>query len=391
MADQHGKNLEIEALRGISVLMVIVYHSGNLLFWSDKVEKSQLALWGGVDIFFAISGFVIARAFAARLRNAWVAGNFGREAGAFFIRRIFRIIPSAWLWMLVMLALSISFNSTGVFTTPAANISDFIAVALNISNIHFARCLNQTDGALLCGNNGIYWTLSLEEQFYLLFPLIVLLRPKWVVAISASWLVCMQAALIMMNFRAPFLYLIRADAVLLGVCIAYFSVTRMHREIEPKWLHKTGLAMIAAPALIACVAFSSFGVAPIGQPELRPYTMMVSVIGALAVWVASYDRGYLFPANKLRVALAYIGARSFAIYLIHNPVYWATRELWARLLPGTHFDHTHTALFIATAVLLIWLLSELNYRFIEMPLRDLGSHLARRLSRAGSSAIGVSG
>ncbi|WP_122169277.1 acyltransferase family protein [Burkholderia stabilis] len=301
----HQKNLEIEALRGISVLMVIVYHSGNLLFWSDKVEKSQLALWGGVDIFFAISGFVITRAFAARLRNAWSSGTFSREAGAFFVRRIFRIIPSAWLWMAVMLVLSITFNSTGVFTTPAANISDFVAVALNISNIHFARCLNQTDGALLCGNNGIYWTLSLEEQFYLLFPLIVLLRPKWIAVVSALWLICMQAALIMMNFRAPFLYLIRADAVLLGMCIAYFSVTRAQREIEPKWLQKTGLSMVAAPVLIACVACASVGVAPIGQPEMRPYTMMVSIIGAIAVWVASYDRGYLFPARETLINSAW--------------------------------------------------------------------------------------
>src|SRR5579859_1235266 len=118
----HQKNQEIEALRGAAVMLAVFSHGGNLLFWSDRIEKSLLAFWGGVDIFFAISGFVIATAFAQRIRHANEHGNFARTIGAFFVRRIFRIWPTAWLWIGVVLLLSIGFNSTGIFSTPAANV-----------------------------------------------------------------------------------------------------------------------------------------------------------------------------------------------------------------------------------------------------------------------------
>ncbi|WP_322080177.1 acyltransferase family protein [Burkholderia cenocepacia] len=372
MADQHGKNLEIEALRGIAVILAIVSHLGNLLYWSDGIEQSQVAFWGGVDVFFAISGFVIANAFEGRMRSARAQGEFVREVGAFWVRRIFRIWPTAWLWIVIALAMSIVFNRSGIFGTPEANVSDLIAIVANVSNVHFARCLDQSN--LLCGNNGQYWSLAVEEQFYLVFPLLILLPRKWFVCLAALVVVGWQAALMAMHWQSPYLYLMRVDSIFLGVALAYFAGTARYQKWRPTWAANR----FAAPLILLALLM-----APVHTSDYRPYTMMVSIAGAVLVWLASYDRGYLLDDGRMRRMLAWIGARSFALYLAHNPVFWFTRELWSRIEPGTTFDHTYATPFLATAIPLMLVLADLNYRFIESPLRRLGARLANHVEPHG--------
>jgi peptidoglycan/LPS O-acetylase OafA/YrhL len=95
IAEKHSKNIEIEALRGIAVIIAVISHLGSLLVWNDYFGKTSLAFWGGVDIFFCISGFVITTAFRDRIILAKLSGDYKREVKSFFIRRIYRIIPSA--------------------------------------------------------------------------------------------------------------------------------------------------------------------------------------------------------------------------------------------------------------------------------------------------------
>jgi peptidoglycan/LPS O-acetylase OafA/YrhL len=370
------KNQEIEALRGVAIILAVISHAGNLLVWTNRIEQSQLAFWGGVDIFFVISGFVIASAFAQHIAHARESGNFIGATGSFFVRRIFRIWPTAWLWISVTLLLSIYFNATGIFGTPAANISDLVSIVLNVSNIHFARCISQTDGALLCGNNAQYWSLSVEEQFYILFPLLILLPRKAFYCLTALVVIGWQAAFFCTHWKSTTLFLMRPDSIFLGVSLAWFAAGSRCRDIEPRW--SKGRLALPVLALI-------FLITPVHTGPYRPYTMMVSVVGASMVWMASYDRSRLIADGWVRMALAWVGARSFAIYLIHNPVFWFTRELWARVRPGAAFDHHYAIPFLATALPMLLLLAEINYRVIEMPLRGVGARLANLLSQKKKS------
>jgi peptidoglycan/LPS O-acetylase OafA/YrhL len=185
------RNLEIEALRAVAILIVLVGHTPTLLYWKPP-EFAYTEWFGGVDLFFVISGFVIASAFYDDLHVAARENDerYWRLVGAFWIRRAFRIIPASWLWLAISLVLSLSFNQLGIFGTPLGNVGDFISVALNVANFHFTQCaVNHT--TTWCGWNGVYWSISLEEQFYLVFPLLMFLPKRWLAALLAAIVVLM--------------------------------------------------------------------------------------------------------------------------------------------------------------------------------------------------------
>jgi peptidoglycan/LPS O-acetylase OafA/YrhL len=118
----------------------------------------------------------------------------------------------------------------------------------------------------------------------------------------------------------------------------------------------------------------------------------IALLSALLVWIASYNRDYLLPAGGLQRLMAWIGSRSYGIYLIHIPAYLLVRELIFRLqAAGLPSPAGHPMVTVIIALGLIVLLSELNYRLIEMPMRNRGADLVARLgaSRAAVSSSGA--
>lgn len=378
------KNYEIEALRAIAVFLPVMGHLGNLLFWYPEIGNWSYGLWAGVDIFFCISGFVIANAFyktfysAARLEDK---STFVKEMVSFYIRRAYRIFPSAMLWLMIVSVLSVTFNQTGIFGSLKANIFDGLSVAMFISNIHFASCYASTLGNKLCGSNGIYWSISLEEQFYFLFPFLFFLKLRWILWLGAA--VLLGTGLMYFN-TSSFLHVLytRMDGILLGVCLAIFKNSKAYTLIEPKFLATSALKYFTAIALIGAILVtpSNGGVIPF-------VFTMVTLLCTITVWLGSYQGGYLFPEGKIRSILAYVGARSFAIYLVHNPSFWLTREIWSRIEGvGFEFNSHYNIRFCVTAIILIAVFAELNYRLIETPLRKRGIEKSKRYlaSKAGT-------
>jgi peptidoglycan/LPS O-acetylase OafA/YrhL len=112
---------------------------------------------------------------------------------------------------------------------------------------------------------------------------------------------------------------------------------------------------------------------------------MVALISGLLVWLASYDAGYLLRPGVASRALSWLGARSYAIYLIHIPAFFLVREIFYRLAGGNgSFGDSHFWPFVLTAGALILLLAELNYRLVEVPLRNRGATVAKRMMSAES-------
>ncbi|MDB6441873.1 MULTISPECIES: acyltransferase [Pseudomonas] len=374
--------MDIELLRAVAVIGVLFHHIQGMPFpggWPGLAALSgSFQLWWGVDLFFAISGFVIGRSLIPQLRGCASLRQFWVATRAFWIRRAFRLLPSAWLWLLLVLLAAFFFNRSGAFGSVQANVQATLAGVLQFANLRFADAFMRYE----YGASFVYWTLSLEEQFYLILPLLVF--------VSRRYLVWVLLAIVLVQFftwRAVWLSVVRTDALALGVLLSIWSLRPGYWRFEPRWLRWPGLGVALLAGLGGVMAWLATE-----QFNLSFYRLgVIAVLSAVLVWVASYDRDYLLPRSPLKAALTWVGSRSYGIYLIHVPVFFLLRELWFRLAPlGSPDLASHPWLALACGLSLIGLLSELNYRLVEMPMRNRGARLVERL-RAAPCVLPVSG
>ncbi|TKA92305.1 MULTISPECIES: acyltransferase family protein [Halopseudomonas] len=372
----NGRILDIEVLRGLAVIGVVIHHARDNLFTWSSSGLERLAVyfggWVGVDLFFVISGFVIARTLLPQLQARGNDQSAVRITLAFWIRRAWRLLPSAWLWLLIMLLGAVVFRDTGTFGDLRANLEATVAGFLNVANLRFLDTFMQSE----YGASFVYWSLSLEEQFYFLLPLVVLLSRRWLVPVLiliVLYQLLQERTLAMMVFRC--------DGMLLGVLLAIWSRHPSYQLAKPEILQTLPLkGTIPLLFLLGCLAL-------LGSDELRVTTHRVSVITLLCVllvWIASYNENLLMPA-PLHGVFTWLGARSFAIYLIHIPAFFLTREIWSRMNPGNVANSDDFLLYLLTAGGLIIVCSELNHRWVEQPLRRKGRAIAQRMMNETTS------
>jgi peptidoglycan/LPS O-acetylase OafA/YrhL len=377
-----GRIADIEVLRAVAVIFVLIEHIRLNLFPWVGGEHERLYIyfgfWSGVDLFFTISGFVIARSLLPTLQTA---GNIGAALNAtiaFWVRRAWRLLPSAWLWLGLIMACVIAFNRSHAFGSFHANFEGVIAAVLDVANFR----VMMTFGRFETGAAFPYWSLSLEEQFYILLPLAVLIGRRWlpymlIAGVLAQLFVTRSGA--GTSLLGLILNQLRSDALMLGVLIALWSAHPTYRLFEPSGLRARPIVGFLVFGmlifLLAAISSASFHIVwfQIG---------LVAVLSAVLVLVASYDQDYLCSWAPVKSLMLWIGSRSYAIYLIHIPVYLATREIWFRIEPaGTVFDRTYGLRFALTAFPLLLLLADVNYRFIEVPFRRRGARIAQRITQ----------
>ena len=363
---------DIEILRAFAVMLVVVEHMHfNLFAWNSPALASFYSVfggWTGVDLFFAISGFVIARDLVPRLQAAGRRQDYFSVTLVFWVRRGWRLLPSAWMWLLLILLASVYLNRSGAWGSVANNVDMVVTAALQIANFHVAHVF----GEQFAGAAFVYWSLSLEEQFYLLLPLLVFVSRQWLPYVLAL-LVVPQ---LFLQRETALLALVRTDALFLGVLIALWQRQPSYALFQPRFLANPAAALAAVLLLVGALAC----VGSRGLVIIEYHYGLVTCLAGLLVLIASYDGDYFARPRWLRALLLWVGTRSYALYLIHMPSYFLTRELWLRLAPaGTRFNSDYTWEFLATALVLLLGLSELNYRFLELPLRRRGVAIAGRM------------
>lgn len=364
---------DIEMLRGFAVLFVVIYHASDALFtWSTPAMARFYAYFSGgfgVDLFFAISGFVIARDLVPRLQSSKEGMDAMRITLAFWVRRAWRLWPSAWLWLFVILLASVFFNETGSFGSFRVNFEATVAAVMQVANLRFAEAFMVRD----YGASYPYWSLSLEEQFYLIFPLAVLLSKRWL-----PYLLMVVVLYQIFAVRTLMGMSLRTDALALGVLIALWSDHPSYRLCQPEFLRRY-LGVVLLAGFFVCLGALSSG----GLNIVSIRIGLIALLSAGLVWVASYNCNYLCPSGFFKSVMSWIGARSYAIYLIHVPAFFITREIWFKLdVDGAGFGSDYFYPFILTSAGLILVLSDLNYRFVETPLRIYGKGVAQRLQKA---------
>lgn len=367
------KNLEIEQLRAIAICLVLVAHVILLspFIYERVVPLFQYASFGvGVDLFFCISGYVVAAAYCDYFDRYRGREQFWPAARAFWLRRCYRLLPSAWLWVMISLICAVYFNRSGVFMSVEQNLKSALAIFSFTANIaHMYGWL---------APNNVYWSLALEEQFYVLLPLFLLVVSGRRARIFALLLlIAVQFPMARNPFgdlTSQYLASFRIDGFAWGILIFMFSRSAWFRRLEPRILKYKPLALIATLVLLYLL---------VAVPALLfswSINMgLLAMIAAALVWLASYGEGYLFGYRGLTRLMTWLGARSYGIYLIHLPVFHITHEAATRYLQATAQEYSVAVVpfLLAFAGALIIFLAELNFRYIEEPLRRIGSERAR--------------
>jgi peptidoglycan/LPS O-acetylase OafA/YrhL len=351
---------EIEVLRALAVGGVMIHHSyGNLLVAPHRILGFILRhvdLSTGVDLFFAISGFVIARSLLPTLREADELPAFWTVAASFWIRRAWRLLPSAWLWLLVTLVLSACFNRAGLFGSVRTNAWATVAGVLDFANVRFADAF----GRYHYGASFAWWSLSLEEQFYLVLPPLAFLCRRWLPLVLLP-IVAWQ----FQSHRTLLLMVLRTDAIIMGVLLACWE---RHRSFNRAGAFLCRLPQVArygvAIGLLAGLVSQRHTLEPFGVG-------LMALFSTALVFLAAQASGLIMQAGAVRGFFVWAGARSYAFYLIHIPAYFTARELWFRI--GTPSNELPVLL---TASFILLICAELNWRWVERPLRHHGKAIA---------------
>jgi peptidoglycan/LPS O-acetylase OafA/YrhL len=245
---------------------------------------------------------------------------------------------------------------------------DVLATIAQVQNFRVFDCMNHSVPPS-CGAFVLYWSLSLEEQFYLLLPFVLWFLPRRVVPMLLIAVVLSQ--IFIERAFAGMLWLIRTDAICIGVLIALFSATKVYAALTPALLRHRPLAW---GLLAVCCGI----IASVDAPNahfVRASVGMVAALSGILVWSASYDSGFAIPDGLLRRFLIYFGGRSYGLYVVHYSANW----LISKLAEVTGLDDP-TGYFRLLAIPTAILFAELNYRFVETPLRKYGAGVATRLA-----------
>jgi len=347
---------EIDGLRAVAVLPVILFHAGFSVFSGGFV---------GVDVFFVISGYLI----TTIILREQAEGRF--SILAFYERRARRILPALFVVIAACLPLA------WIFMFPEA-LAEFgksmAATSLFSSNILFWRERGYFETAAELKPLLHTWSLAVEEQYYIFFPIAVMLLWRFGVrALFGLILVAALASFVLSDWASTrllsanfFLLPTRAWELLAGSLVAIWL---SRRPGLTAWRGELGGAV--GLALIAAAIFWVDETTPFpGRATLLP------VVGTVLLILCAGPATLVGRFLVLR-PLVWVGLISYSAYLWHQPLF-AFARLGSPNNPGA-------SLMLALAALALFL-AWLTWRFVETPFRDRS-----RVSRRTIFAISIAG
>ena len=284
-----SRQLSLDGVRAMAILIVVAYHTAT-----SKLPGG----WAGVDLFFVLSGYLITRNLLAE--QAW-SGRI--DIPRFYLRRALRLLPA--------FAMLLGFELLRALTEPAHKRE--ILGSIGIAASYMMNWCRAFDWAPQ-GHLGHSWSLAMEEQFYLLWPLALLLLrrralPWLLLAIAAITLWRLHLSLAGAVFERTYNgFDTHADTLLLGCVLALLPG-------QDALVRRAGRSVLLPLALLGGIA--------VGAPLYSMGTQAVglSLSGIAAAWIVLAARGDGWLARKLsHRRLAYVGQISYGWYLWHFPL-----------------------------------------------------------------------
>lgn len=337
------KRHEIDGLRSIAVLPVILFHAGIGIFRGGFV---------GVDVFFVISGYLITSLILLEQQS----GSF--SLARFYERRARRILPALFLVMLICIPLSWALMSPAQMKFFSRSL---IHVSLFTSNMFFGDNSGYFDMASSAKPLLHTWSLAIEEQFYLLFPLLLMLTAQWKRFHRVGMLIFLALLSLAVSYwmsehdrgKAFYFFPARIWELLIGSLIAFYLLSRSHGE--PLWrsnlLGAAGIGMLA----IAICSYSE------NTPYPSLYALLPTIGAALIIIYATADT--IVGKILCTRLLTSMGLISYSAYLWHYPIF-----SFLHIHGITDFSLSLSSALIALTLLLAYA----SWRYVEQPFRDAG-------------------
>ena len=354
-----GRVPGLDGLRGVAVVWVVAFH-----LWPDVVRGG----WLGVSLFFTLSGYLI-----LGLIDAEVSATGRLRLGRFMARRVRRLMPASLLTISATVAL------TAVLTdAPLREIGlDALTAVLNVFNWRSATDPGGYAAIFEVAASPLehFWSLAIEEQFYLLVPASVALTRRSAHVVAAMVVAGLGGVALWWGSTDAYVATpVRALEIAAGAALALAAARSETVRRLVRWAPERSRATRAASvaAVVVALAVAELAVAWLGPTHDAvfrggPQLMALCWVVLLA---ASLPGGPLAPLMSL-APLRWLGTRSYAIYLFHWPLIKLTD--WSPV----------------TVIVVTLLAAEASYHMVEMPMRRGTGHRTVLVLVGAAVAIAV--
>jgi peptidoglycan/LPS O-acetylase OafA/YrhL len=365
----------LDGMRALAVIAVLLYHAG--LAW---VPGGFL----GVEVFFVISGYLITALLLAEWRQK---GSI--DLKAFWLRRARRLLPALYLLLVGTLAFAVVFLPEEV-----ARLRDDVVAAFGYVT-NWLLIFSQESYFEAAGRPSLLqhlWSLAVEEQFYIIWPLLLtaglvfLPRRYWMPAVlgGAVTSAVLMAVLYQPDMDPSRIYYgtdTRAAGLLFGAALAFVWAPELirvgarydpnvrHRPLQRARRHVRHRLGWTVPRLLDLVGLAALGMLIwfcLSLDEFRPFIYrggfaLVAITTALLILIVVHPRAQVGAGVLGWGPMRWVGQRSYSIYLWHWPVFMVTRPQLDVPIEGVPL------LVLRFAVTIV--LADLSYRFVETPIR----------------------
>ena len=365
---------ELDGLRGLAILLVLVFHyitqegvqpAGSV---PALLQRIVIMGWTGVDLFFVLSGFLIGGILMDVRNSPWYFKTF-------YCRRFFRIVPIYYLWILTYIA--VVGLASGLLTRLS---NSGIRPPLDLGIAAHFLFLQNVVPITLFGIAGAWfghlWSLAVEEQFYLVAPVVVRFTPeralRWILGavivcvpplrISLLYVVHMQASAV------TTLVFSRADALAIGMLAA--ALTRgvtplLSVERNTGKLH----ALLVALSLgVVALWFYAPQSSTIGMQSIG-YTWMAAFYVVILLLAVGNQQGWIAGVFRTRW-LRELGIVSYCVYIIHIVVNVVLHAVVLHKAP--RISTPKGAVLTALAAFVTYALAKASWILFEAPLQRRG-------------------
>ncbi len=349
----------IDSLRGLAIIGVLLFHL--------NIPKCSLG-WAGVELFFVISGFLITRI----LLNTQEDRNYFKN---FYVRRSLRIFP---IYYLVLITYTVV-----IFSSSVGNLRSLPLYYVYLQTI--PQLKSQFSVAPMLGHT---WTLAIEEQFYLIWPLTVFLLKgrKLIITIALMIFVAVGLRFISLIFANPFFidgWLgVQVDTLAAGAAIAYASRIYDRRTMQ-RWLSVAFL--LGTTSLLILVSF--VGTQVFWTPKIWGRTWYGPLVISIMACTFSGAVGLVAVGHRWTRWLEFRplmrwGKISYGIYLYHPFTFLFVDALVSRA--GHLQNHLVSRSVILVKLAVTYLAASVSWKIVEGPMNQLKDRFSKGMeSRKG--------